>query len=212
MKTLRSISTAVLLCLVLAAPAAATTTPNISVSVSASSATLGTPVSYTVSGEGEARQMFAVRVMSLASYPASECVRSNERSQLIFEAPGTFNGSGAVLHQFNENREIPAADYNALGTYAVCAVLKGTEHDTESAPVTFSVVAPAPLVQATPQVTPPAATPSVAPLPPAPVATPSVVASTSVQKLHKALAKCKKQKNKKKRAKCERVAKAAARR
>lgn len=207
MNTLRSISTAVLLSLVLATSASAAE-PNISVTVSANpSATLGTPVTYNVSGEGEARQTFSVRIMSLATYPASECLRANEKSSVVYEYPATLNGSGVSLHSFSESGTIVSSDYSALGAYVVCARITGGVHPAETS-VSFSVVAPAPVVT-TPAANPnPAPAPSVAPLLPTPVATPSVVASTSAQKLHAALAKCKKQKNKKKkRAQCERAAK-----
>jgi hypothetical protein len=205
MKTLRSISTAVLLCLVLASPAAAATEPTISATVSTPSATLGTPVSYTVSGAGEPSQTYSVRIVSLATHAASECVHGNSNSQLVFQFGGSLGGSSVSLKSFSTTNEIPSSDYSTIGTYAVCSILQGGAKDTYSEPVTFAVVAPAPPVQPTPPPAP-AVTPSVAPLAP-PLAAPSVAASTSVQKLHAALAKCKKQKNKKKRAKCERAAK-----
>jgi hypothetical protein len=198
MKTLRSISTAVLLCLVLAAPAAATTTPNVSVTLSATSVTLGTSPTYRVSGEGEARQTFAVRVMSLASYPASECFRSNERSQSVFEFKGQLGGAGTELHEFSESGEISNTDDNALGSYVVCARIQEGIHPAESEPVTFTVIAPVSTSASTPSVINQTTIPA-PPLLPV-VSKPTV----KVPEPGASSKKCKRLKNHKKRIQCER--------
>jgi hypothetical protein len=203
MNTLRSISTAVLLSVALTAPAAAAT-PNISVSVTAASPILvGTAVTYRVSGEGEVRGEYSVHIMPVsATAPAETCYNAGSSTKLVLHSIA-LGGSMSSLTAFQNEGVIPVEDYPAIGTYVVCATIRNETNTTEHLE-TFSVTEPPSVVQPAAN---PSPTPSVAPLLPTPVATPSVVASTSAQKLHAALAKCKKQKNKKKRAKCERAAK-----
>lgn len=106
---------------------------------------------------------------------------------------------------FEKTETLPATEYPALGTYEVCAEVDQWTTTTEA---TFMVLA----VPLPPPPPPPAAT-----LPPSPVVTPPAIPATvskpltAAQKLHAALAKCKHQKNKRKRVKCERTAKAVAR-
>lgn len=205
MKTLRSISTAVLVFLVMAVPAASAST--IKVAVSAPNFFLGTPVTYTVSGEAEVGQTFQVNIVSGSS--ETECYNQGPASVPVLKPVQVGRLHGSSVEPFNQSAIIPTTDYSALGTYTVCAMIRKGEHLEESL-MTFAIMSePAPVL-----FVPAAVVPS-----PAPVVTPAVtphvatvVAPTATQKLHAALVKCKRQKNKHKRLKCERAAKTAAHR
>jgi hypothetical protein len=232
MKTLRSISTAVLFFLILAAPAAADSTINLTVSPTES--VVGTPVTYTVSGEAEVTQMYEVRIMQVdSSHPETECVRATKNSQLLRQLEVQGKGSPLKPFRYPESGEetIPVKDYSELGTYTVCAILREgrtncnlNECHAEST-TNFTVVAVTKAEEAAKTAeaqkkeaqekkakentngsgTTPTITPSLTPPPPvAPVIKPVV---KPVSKLAKALKLCKKQKNKHKRAKCEKLAK-----
>jgi hypothetical protein len=219
MKTLRSISTAVLFCLVLAAPAAANSTINLT--VSSASAVLGTPVTYTVSGEARAGETYEVRIMHVG-LPSTKCENATPESALVGHVE-SIAGEGS-LHPFPTKSEetIPIKDYAEVGSYAMCAVIRGASSVENNGFVkslaSFTVVTPPPTVPLVP-------TPEAPPIAPTPVATPGVTTPSAVapvalvkpsvvkpvakrvSKLAKALKLCKKQKNKHKRAKCEKLAK-----
>jgi hypothetical protein len=214
MKTLRSISIAVLLSLAVAAPAAAST---VSVSVSSPNTTLGTAVSYTISGEAEVTQTYEVRMISTSSANFASACENKSAGVTVYEKEVQVETPGVTTIAFAHSAELPLTDYSSLGTYAVCGVVRmgrephvGTPSTSNVA--TFTVNAP---------VTPPVVPSSTPPAPaPVPLVAPAVVPATihiapvtnSAQKLHTALVKCRKQKNKKKRVKCERAAKTAAHR
>ena len=202
MINLRRISTAVLFCLVLAAPASAASPIHLSVPASAY---LGSPVTYQLSGEPEPTRHF--RVGFLHTEVPGACAKALKGES----SPATTVASGQVLSgKFEEHGSLPTTLYEALGTYYVCAAVQTEEPAPAETYASFTVV-PAP-PPPPPVVTPPTP-PAPVVTPPAPVVTPPVVHPplTSAQKLHAALAKCKKQKNKRKRVKCERTARSAAR-
>lgn len=213
MKTLRSISTAAFIFFTLAVSAASAST--ISVSLSSTNPTLGTPISYTLSGEAKVKETYEVRIMHVG-LPEANCTKANEKESIRLHDPFEVFANATSLTQ---SETIPIVDYNALGTYAVCAMVRnGPEsHYSEKgfsadSTTSFTVVAPAVPSASTPVPpveTPAAPTPAVAPVV-APALVAHVVAPVPAQKPHTAIAKCKKQKNKKKRVKCERAAKKAA--
>jgi hypothetical protein len=179
MKTLRSISTAVLLCLVLAVPASAA---EVNLSLSTTSVILGTPVTATASG-------VATTNYGVAVIKEAPCTKDNATTMVLgVNEPGPFDQTVTL-------------GYSTVGTYNVCAEI---DHWTTVVEATLTVLAvplppaPAPVAVA------PAPTAVVAPvIAPKPVVKPL----TTAQKLHTSLVKCKKQKNKKKRVQCERLAK-----
>lgn len=200
MKTLRSISTAVLLCLVFAAPAAAD-----ELSLSSTSIFPGETVSVTVAVQAhpEIRQ----GIVAMVRLTSAECLK---------EASGKVSGAAEehpLAQAGNYTFPFPQANlYEAFGTYRVCEYYltedKGSQASSQLATM-FTVVArpvpPSPVVApASPApVVAPVSSPPTTTLPPlAPVSKPL----TKAQKLHAALAKCKHQKNKHKRVKCERQA------
>lgn len=202
MINLRSISTAVLSCLVLAAPASAAES-SIHLSLP-ESAYLGTPVSATVavSGEAPAHRKYGVAFLH-AGTPVANCGKAVEEGS----ASVTAVASSTVVSTVEGSVALPLVNYETLGTYTLCAYVQRNEPTPAEAHASFTVVNPPP---PPPVVTPPAP-PAPVVTPPAPVVTPPVIhALTSAQKLHAALAKCKKQKNKRKRVKCERTARTAA--
>lgn len=194
MKALRNTSIAVLACLIVASPA--TAAPNLTVSVSpTNSIFVSTAVSYTVSGEAEVEgETYQVNISSGTS--ESECLKSKtEVLRPVQIGKLSFANTGLI----------PTEDHSSLGTYIVCAMVRCREsctgpHAYIETSTQFTVVAePPPLVQPTVP-----APPSVQP-PVVHVAQHATTISAS-NKLKVALAKCKKQKNKKKRQKCERQA------
>lgn len=207
MKTLRSISIAVLLSLAVASPAAASST--ISLAVSSPNPTLGTPISYSVSGEAEVKETYEVRIMHVG-LPEANCNKANTAESIQLHAPFEVQGSASSLISFVRNEPIPIADYAEVGTYAMCAKVRGAS-PAESL-TSFTVEAPAAPLAPEPLVVTPPATPAsavvYAPVE-APLLTP-VIAPTASQKLHAALVKCKKLKKHSKRVKCEHATKRAA--
>lgn len=187
MKNLRCISTAVLACLVLAAPASAA--DEVHLILSPTSTTLGgTPITATASGV--ATSNYAVWTMRTEG----ACTEANAMSSPF----GRNHFAGA----FEQAGVISPTRYPTVGTYKVCAEI---DEWAETSEATFAVLA----------VPPPPPPPGVnnAPPPPPPVVTappPVVKPLTAAQKLKAALAKCKHQKNKRKRVKCERAARASA--
>ena len=194
MKTLRSISTAVLLCLALAAPASAA---EVNLSLSPTTTTLGgSPVMATLTGNSQAPHN--THLLAVANTAKSgSCEGYQGRTILeVQEEPSS---------KVNVTVEIPPADYTVIGTYRVCSFVRAepSEHSPYESGI-FTVLAVPPPAPPAPVITP---APAPVVTPPAPVVKPL----TSAQKLHTALAKCKRQKNKRKRAKCERQARKAAR-
>lgn len=204
MKTLRSISTAALLSLVFASTASAVPA-NISISATPSVASLGTIVSYTVSGSAEVKETYEVRLMHVG-VPSANCAKARPEESTLLHAPFEVEGKAATPIAINRTEVIPVSDYATTGTYVLCArILKGAsaEGETYESSTSFTVEAPAPSPSITPAPAPPA--PAVVSTP---VTTVHATASTA-QKLHAALAKCKKQKNSHKRKQCERRARSS---
>jgi hypothetical protein len=192
MKTLRSISTAVLLCLILAAPAAAD-----ELSLSTPSVFSGETVSYTIKVEEHPGTSF-IAMVRLTNDPTcllEKSTKQNILSTASFTKPTT------------ETRLLTGL-YEAFGTYQVCEYFLNENEKENAKPQiikTFEVVAhpvpPTPTVPVAPVSTP-------APVTAIPSAiVPHVTVLTAAQKLRAALKKCKHQKNKRKRVKCERAAK-----
>ncbi len=193
MKTLRCISTVVLSCLFLAAPASAA--PSIHLSLP-ESAYLGSAVTATVSGESEATRKYDVRFLH-AEVPAAECGKEAES-----KSTNVYGSTVPASGKFETSVPLPTTLYEALGTYTICATVQTNEPANAETHASLTVVTPPPPPPPAPAATPvsgPAAT-IIPPL--APVSKPL----TAAQKLHAALAKCKHQKNKRKRVKCERAA------
>lgn len=213
MKTLRSISTAVLLCLILAAPAAAD-----ELSLSASSVFPGEAVSYTVKVDESHPDIRPGVVAIVRLVSDSEClVESNKEQHILEELP--YSTSTTETHVMEVNL------YEAFATYHVCEyyLVKEVGEPRASAQklTSFAVVArpvppvtpPTPVVATEAPLSAVASSSAVAPTivtPPTPVVATHVTILTAAEKLRVALVKCKKQKNKKKRVKCERAAKKAA--
>lgn len=192
---------AVFAALVSTAPAAA---DSIHLSVFPTSTSLSGPtVTYQVSGEAEVKETYDVRIMSVdSSHPESECVNQTTNSQLV-RGPIEIQGKATSLISFSHEEPIPVKDYSELGTYAVCAMIRGGSSFAEST-TSFTVVAP------------PAPAPVVAPVP-APVVTqpPPIAPATPVvkpvvkpvSKLAKTLKMCEKLKKHTRRVACEKSAK-----
>jgi hypothetical protein len=194
MKTLRCISTAVLACLALAVPASAA---EVSLSLSTTSTTLGTPITATASG-------VATTNYGVAIIKEAPCTKANATTMVF----GVNEGG-----PFDQTVTLPATGYPTVGTYNVCAEV---DHWTTVAQATLAVLAvplpppppPAPVVAPAPA--PPVTSAPAPPVTSAVAPKPVVKPLTTTQKLHKALAKCKRQHPKSKRVKCERAAKRAA--
>jgi hypothetical protein len=197
---------AVLATLVSTAPAAADSAINLT--LSSANPYLGTPITYQVSGEAEVHETYEVRIMYVGLSGAN-CgkARPTESSQV---REVEVQGKAATLIPFNYSATLPIEDYSALGTYAVCANVRG-ESPAESL-TSFTVSAepapvPPPTLVVAPTVTPapaPVVTPSPAVAPATPVVKPVV---KPVSKLAKALKLCKKLKKHGKRVACEKRAK-----
>lgn len=210
MKRIGTIILVVLSALVYASPAAA---DSIHLSVSPTSVYSTEPtVTYQVSGETEVGRGFAVRLMRVG-WEGSNCgdAAHKEWHNLVEVEVGPYSDFPTGKFELNKSFSLePEYDYEGLGTYVVCAVTVNSEAPAETS-ASFTVVTPPPVpVVASapaPVAAPSPAPPTVAPVAPAkpPVVTPVV---KRVSKLAKALKQCKKQykHNKKKRAKCERVA------
>jgi hypothetical protein len=208
MKTIRSISTAVLFFLVLAAPAAAAS--KIEVSASSPNPTLGTPITYQVAGEAEVGETYQVNILDGTS--SQECFNQVKRVQgtssvEVLRPVQVGRQHESSIESFSQTAMIPIEDYGALGTYTVCAMVRLGVLNTGSfaeSTTSFTVVAapaPAPVVVPVPA-------PVVTPPPPVAPAT-SVVKPVvkPVSKLAKALKLCKKLKKHSKRVACEKYAK-----
>lgn len=188
--------------LVFAAPAAAAS--KIEVSVSSPNPTLGASVTFQVSGEAEVGETYQVDISSESERDCIDQVAGHY--QTVFPAYQLGNDSS-----INQAATIPIGDYNALGTYAVCAMVRlGVLSSGSFAESTtsFTVVAP-PAPEPTPTIVAPApaAVPVLAPAVTAPATTTHVTpVATTAQKLHAALAKCKRLKKHSKRVACEKRA------
>jgi|ERR1700677_2876939 len=208
MKTLRTTSIAVLLCLVMATPAAADSTINLT--LSSTNPVVNTPVTYTVTGQAEDHETYEVRIMHV-NLPSANCgkARPTESSQV---REVEVQGKASTLLSFEYSATLPTEDYTEVGTYAVCANVRGNS-PIESLTSFTVLAAPAPTVPVVAPTPPPA--PAASPVAPAPesaalvLAAPAVAATvpSAAQKLRTALAKCKKLKKHSKRVQCERSAK-----
>jgi hypothetical protein len=191
----------VLVTLVSTAPAAAASTINLT--LSSANPVLGTPITYHVSGNAEVKETYNVRIMSVdSSHPESECVRETTHSQLV--RTWQIGGTIASPEPINYEAALPITDYSTLGTYAVCAMVRGGSSFAELT-TSFTVVTPPPPPPPPAPVVAPAPAPVVKPPPPA---APEVVPVVKpVSKLAKALKMCKKLKKHTKRVACEKRAK-----
>lgn len=166
MKLLRCISTAVLLCLVLAAPAAAD-------ELSLSSTSIYPAETINVTVVVQAHPEVRNGIMAVVRLTAAEC---------LTEVSGGVPGE-AEEHHFAKAGSytfpLQASLYEAFGTYRVCEYYlteeKGSRASSQLA-TTFTVVSPPP-----PVVTPPA---------PAPVVTPPAPVVPHISKRAAAVAKC----------------------
>lgn len=186
MKTLRCISTAVLACLALAVPASAA---EVSLSLSTTSTTLGTPITATASG-------VATTNYGVAVIKEAPCTKDNATTMAL----GVNEGG-----PFDQTVTLPATGYPTVGTYNVCAEVDHWTTVTQATLAVLAVPLPPPPPPA-PVVAPALAPPVTSAVAPKPVVKPL----TTAQKLHKALAKCKREHPKSKRVKCERAARRAA--
>ncbi len=114
MKPLRCISTAALLCLLSAAPAAAA---EVNLSLSSTSTILGgTPITATVSGKGGTTSVaYGVFVMDVGW--EGTC----SKEALEHHGHYTYAVNESESNSFNVTDELPFSEYEAPGTYQVCA-------------------------------------------------------------------------------------------
>jgi hypothetical protein len=206
MKILYNISITVLLCLFLAAPANAAES-SIYLTVPTSTY-LGSSVTatVTVSGEVSATRKYGVAFLH-AETPVTDCGKAVEKgSASVTMVYAKTTSSSSPLE---ESVALPLVNYEALGTYTLCAYVQREAPTPAEATASFTVVVPPP---------PPTVTPPAPPTPSAPVVTvpvpvvppaPIIHTLTTAQKLRTALAKCKKLKkhSHSKRVQCERTAK-----
>jgi hypothetical protein len=211
MKSFSTITLASLVAVVIAAPAAAAS--KIEVSVSSPNPTLGTPVTYQVSGEAEVGETYQVNILDGPS--SQECFNQIKRVQgpssvEVLRPVQVGRQHESSIESFSQSAMVPIEDYSALGTYTVCAMVRlgvlNTGSFAESA-TSFTVVAapaPEPKSEPTSEITSPAPAPTPAATPVTPRVTP---VAKPVSKLAKALTLCKKLKKHSKRVACEKRAK-----